>query len=128
MNELQFAADVLTRIRNRNGRYHERAYLFVLAAVEYLQARLTVRRHVTGAELAWACRDLALDQYGLLARSVLGYWGLQRTADLGRVVFTLVDVGLLSTQPGDAEADFDGVFDFTEAFDTAYIWQGVRGD
>jgi len=31
MNELEFAADVMARIRARGGAYHERAYLFVLA-------------------------------------------------------------------------------------------------
>ncbi len=126
MNELQFADDVLARIRARGGRYDERAYLFVLATVEFLQARLPVRRHVSGAELAVACRDLALAQFGLLARQVLEHWGITRTEDLGRVVFTLVEVGLLVTQPGDREQDFAGVYDFQEAFSESYAWQGVR--
>jgi uncharacterized repeat protein (TIGR04138 family) len=126
VNELQFADDVLARIRARGGRYDERAYLFVLATVEFVQARLSVRRHVTGAELAVACRDLALEQFGLLARQVLAHWGITRTEDLGRVVFTLVEVGLLVTQPGDREQDFAGVYDFQEAFTDTYTWQGVR--
>jgi len=46
VNELQFAEDVLARIRARGGQYHERSYLFVLAAIEYLQTRLDARRHV----------------------------------------------------------------------------------
>jgi uncharacterized repeat protein (TIGR04138 family) len=127
VSELQFADDVLARIRARGGRYHERGYLFVLAAIEYLQARLEVRRHVTAAELAWACRDFAREQFGLLAPHVLGHWGVTRTEDFGRIVFTLVDVGLLVTQPGDHESDFQGVYDFAEAFGDAYEWQGVRG-
>lgn len=127
MNELQFADDVLARIRAKGGGYHERGYLFVLAAIEFHQSRLDVRRHVTAAELAWACRDFALQQFGLLARQVLEHWGVTRTEDLGRIVFTLVEVGLLVTQPDDRESDFAAVFDFTEAFDEAYEWQGVRG-
>ena len=126
MNELQFSDDVMARIRARGGRYDERAYLFVLATVEFLQSRLAVRRHVSGAELAVACRDLALAQFGLLARQVLEHWGVTRTEDLGRVVFTLVEVGLLVTQPGDREEDFAGVYDFQEAFSDTYAWQGVR--
>lgn len=126
MNELQFSDDVMARIRARGGRYDERAYLFVLATVEFLQSRLAVRRHVSGAELAVACRDLALAQFGLLARQVLEHWGITRTEDLGRVVFTLVEVGLLVTQPGDREEDFAGVYDFQEAFSDSYAWQGVR--
>ena len=127
MNELEFAADVMARIRARGGAYHERAYLFVLAGIEYLQSRLDVRRHVSGPELAWACRDLARDRFGLLAPSVLSHWGVTRTADIGRIVFTLVDVGLLVTQPGDREADFHEVYDFGDAFGGAYDWSGIPG-
>lgn len=127
MNGLEFADDVLARIRARDGRYHERAYLFVLAAIEFLQGKLVVRRHVSGPELAWACRDYALEQFGLLARPVLAHWGITRTEDLGRIVFTLVEVGLLVTQPGDRVEDFTEVFDFDDAFRAAYVWEGVRG-
>lgn len=125
MNQLQAAGEVLDRIRNRSEPFDERAYLFVLAAVQYLQTRLPVRRHVTGVELAWACRDFALEQFGLLAPDVLAYWGVQRSGDFGRIVFALVDIGLLITQPGDREKDFDDVYQFTEAFDATYVWQGV---
>lgn len=126
MNDLQFADDILARIRARGGSYHERAYLFVLAAIEYMQSRLEVRRHVSGGELAWACRDFARAQFGLLAPSVLGHWGVTRTDDFGRIVFTLVEVGLLVTQPGDREADFAAVYDFGDAFGT-YEWGGIPG-
>jgi uncharacterized repeat protein (TIGR04138 family) len=117
VNELQFADDVLARIRAQGGAYHERAYLFVLATVEYIQTRLPVRRHVTGQELAWACRDLAREQFGLLAPSVLEHWGVTRTAE----------VGLLVTQPGDREQDFAEVYDFAEAFGEGYGWTGLSG-
>jgi uncharacterized repeat protein (TIGR04138 family) len=125
MTELQFADEVLARIRQREDRFDERAYFFVLAAIEFLQTRLPARRHVTGAELAWACRDFALQQFGLLAPDVLEHWNVRRTEDLGRIVFTLVSVGLLSTQPTDREADFAGVYDFGEAFREPYHWEGV---
>jgi uncharacterized repeat protein (TIGR04138 family) len=127
LNELQFADDIMGRIRARGGRYHERAYLFLLGTIEFLQGRLEVRRHVTAAELAWACRDFALEQYGLLAPVVLAHWGITGTADLGRIVFTLVEVGLLVTQPGDLESDFEAVYQFSDAFGEAYDWQGLRG-
>ena len=127
MNDLQLADDILSRIRARGGQYHERAYLFVLGTIEFLQNRLEVRRHVTGPELAWACRDFARQQFGLLAPSVLSHWGITRTEDLGRIVFTLVEVGLLVTQPGDSESDFEGVYQFADVFGDSYEWQGLRG-
>ena len=52
----------MDRIRLREPRFHEHAYLFVLAALEYCQTKLTERRHITGRELSDACRALALDR------------------------------------------------------------------
>jgi uncharacterized repeat protein (TIGR04138 family) len=115
------------QIRERDGRYHERGYLFVLAALEYAQSRLPVRRHLSGGELAWACRDLALEQFGLLALSVLGYWGVHATEDFGRMVFTLIDVGLLARQESDRPEDFAGVYEFADVFREGYRWPGVGG-
>lgn len=125
MNQLQAAGEVLDRIRNRSEPFDERAYLFVLAAVQFLQTRLPARRHVTGVELAWACRDFALEQFGLLAPDVLAYWGVRQSGDFGRIVYALVDIGLLITRPGDREEDFEDVYQFTDAFDATYVWQGV---
>ncbi len=112
-------------LEKRDGRFHERAYLFVLAALEYAQGRLPARRHLSGGELAWACRDFALDQFGLLASTVLAYWGVAATEDFGRIVFMLIDVGLLARQESDRIEDFDRVYDFAEAFGSGYRWPGV---
>ncbi len=128
MPDLQFVDGILARIHARSSRrYDERAYLFVLAGIEYLQLKLDVRRHVTGSELAWACRDLARDRFGLLARAVLESWGITSTADFGAIVFTLVSVELLSAQPNDSENDFVNVYDFVAAFDGGYEMR-YRGD
>jgi len=118
--------EALERIGQQDGRYHERGYLFVLAALEYAQQRLPARRHLTGAELAWACRDFALEQFGLLAATVLGHWGITSTADLGCIVFTMIDVGLLARQPSDKLQDFDQVYDFAEVFRLGYRWPGLE--
>jgi len=118
--------EAFARIGRQDGRYHERGYLFVLAALEFAQGKLPARRHLSGGELAWACRDLALEQFGLLAPTVLRHWGIMRTEDLGRIVFTLIDVGLLARQPSDKVEDFDRVYDFAEVFRAGYSWPGVE--
>jgi len=127
VSELAPLEQAFALIRERDGRYHERGYLFVLAALEYAQSRLPTRRHLSGGELAWACRDLALEQFGLLAPSVLNYWGVNATEDLGRIVFTLIDVGLLARQDKDRPEDFQGVYEFAEVFREGYRWPGVGG-
>lgn len=128
MSQLEFADDVMARIRDRAGRFDERAYLFVLAALEHIQTRLPERRHVTGEELTHACRDFALEQYGLLARSVLEYWGIAATSDIGEIVFTLIEVGMLKAQETDRLEDFIGIFGFADAFEVGYRWGGWRED
>lgn len=120
-----FRDGIMDRIRLRERRFDERAYLFVLAALEYQQARLTERRHISGRELAEACRDLALERYGVLARLVLEHWGIRSSADIGAVVFTLVDLELLMSQPTDSREEFADVFDFDRAFEREYPWCGA---
>lgn len=125
MNELAFRDGVMDRIRLREPRFHEHAYLFVLSSLEYCQARLPERRHLTGRELLDGCRALAIERYGLLARTVLEFWGVTSTADVGDVVFALVDLGLLQSQPTDTRDDFVDVFDFADAFDRNYPWKAA---
>ena len=127
MHELELADQVLAKIRAHDGHYHKHAYVFVLQALEFSQRRLPSRRHVSGAELAWACRDFAHAKFGLLARTVLEHFGIIRTDDFGRVVFTLVEIGLLSKEPSDSLADFHEVYDFERAFDGGYRWTGMNG-
>ncbi|HVA58076.1 MAG: Minf_1886 family protein [Gemmatimonadaceae bacterium] len=125
MAELTFRDGIMDRILLYERRFDERAYLFVLAALEYCQQRLSERRHITGRELSWACRDLALDRFGVMARPVLEHWGVRTSSDIGDVVFTLVDLGFLLSQPSDTRDEFAGAFDFDEAFERAYPWCGA---
>ena len=112
----------MDRIRLRERRYDERAYLFVLAALEYCQQRLDERRHITGQELAEGCRDLALERFGVMSRLVLEHWGIRATCDMGNIVFTLVELGMLLSQPTDSPTDFVDVFNFDQAFERDYPW------
>ena len=115
----------MDQIRERESRFEEGAYLFVLAALEYSQAQLQVRRHITGRELASACRDLAIERFGIMARIVLERWGIASTEDIGSVVFTLVDLGFLASQSTDTREQFADVYDFVDAFDRHYPWNGT---
>ncbi len=122
MTELAFREGIMDQIRLREPRFDERAYLFVLASLEHCQARLTERRHITGPELAHSCRELALQRFGVMAGLVLEHWGLKATRDIGDIVFTMVDMGLLISQPQDSRDDFFGVFNFEDAFGREYPW------
>jgi uncharacterized repeat protein (TIGR04138 family) len=71
--------------------------------------------HVTGRELCESIRKLALRQYGLLAATVLGHWGIRSTSDIGDIVYNMIATGDLQKTPSDSRADFDNVFDFETA-------------
>jgi uncharacterized repeat protein (TIGR04138 family) len=120
--ELAFRDGIMDRIRLREQRFDERASLFVLGALEFCQQRLPERRHITGRELALACRDLALERFGVMSRMVLECWGVRSSADLGDVVFTLVELDLLMSQSTDTRDEFVDVFDFETAFEREYPW------
>jgi uncharacterized repeat protein (TIGR04138 family) len=124
--ELAFRDGIMDRIRLREQRFDERAYLFVLSALEFCQQRLPERRHITGRELSLACRDLALDRFGVMSRVVLESWGVTSSADFGDAVFALVDLGLLMSQPTDTRDEFADVFDFDQAFEREYPWCGAH--
>ena len=122
MAELAFREGIMDQIRIREPRFDEQAYLFVLSALEMCQTHLKMRRHITGVELSRAARDLALERYGLMARVVLEHWGIGSTADIGDIVFTLVELGFLLSQPQDSRDEFVDVFDFDLAFERDYPW------
>ncbi len=106
----------------REQRFDERAYLFVLGSLEFCQQRLPERRHITGKELALSCKQLALERFGVMAKLVLEHWGIHSSADIGDIVFTLVDLELLMSQASDTRDEFVEVFDFDEAFQRDYPW------
>lgn len=122
MNELQFADEVLDQLQERNPRFHPRSYVFVLQALHSVIQSLDQPRHITGRELTEGVRELAIGQYGPLARTVLEHWGIHETEDVGRVVFAMVEQGILVKEDDDDPQDFENLFDFEEAFESNYPW------
>jgi uncharacterized repeat protein (TIGR04138 family) len=126
MTELQFADEILGRLQEQDPRFHSQGYLFVLSALQSVVSSLQPPRHISGGELAHGVRDLALERFGPLARTVLEHWGIHATEDVGRIVFALVECGVLVKQPEDRLEDFCDVFDFEEAFERSYPWGSSR--
>ena len=118
----------LEDVARRDPRYAYEAYEFVFAALAHTQKLLgrepddpADAHHVTGPELLNGVRDLALREFGLMARTVFRMWGVNATADFGEIVFNLIDANLMSKTDRDDRADFAGVYDLDEA-----LVQGFR--
>lgn len=106
----------INEIIEKDPTYSLEAYTFVLAALHDTVAKLEKPRHVTGQELAWGMRRYALDQFGPMAKTVLQHWGIRQTLDLGKIVFALIEIKLLSKQDEDKLEDFDKVYEFEKSF------------
>jgi uncharacterized repeat protein (TIGR04138 family) len=114
--------NLLERIREENPRFSDAAYLFVLSALQFAIEKLDEPRHITGQELAKSVRDLAIQRFGPMARTVLEHWGIHSTADIGEIVYALIDYRVLIKQDSDSRDDFRDVFSFDDAFDRDYPW------
>jgi uncharacterized repeat protein (TIGR04138 family) len=132
----------LPRIIARDPRFSIEAYAFVVEALDHARVqKLGALRsgpdpagakrpagssrsrgrwpkgagHVSGQQLCQSVRKLALNQYGLLAATVLGHWGIRSTSDIGDIVYNMIATGDLEKTPNDSRSDFDNVFDFAKA-------------
>ncbi len=105
------------------GPYPVEAFNFVRDGLTYTIERMNNRcefsdedHHIDGRQLCLGLRDFAIEQYGLLAPAVFQHWRICRTEDFGRIVFAMVEHGLMSKTEDDTPEDFRAVFDFREAF------------
>ncbi|MGC1275423.1 MAG: Minf_1886 family protein [Planctomycetaceae bacterium] len=110
-------------------RYHRNAYHFVFSALQFTQEKLNrtaahvlheEEAHISGQELCDGLRELALQKFGLLTRTVLRHWGVNSTDDVGRIVFELIERGEMRKTDRDALDHFLDLYDFNEAFDHGY--------
>jgi len=112
-------------IRDQAGPFPPEAFLFVQQGLRYTIDQVRHHepelpeqgRHVSGQELCLGLRDFASNQFGRLARLVLGRWRIHSTEDFGRIVFAMVQAGLMRKTDEDTLEDFRGVYEFDEAFE-----------
>lgn len=117
----------------RGTRYPLAAFLFVQRGLDFTVRRahgemeedapvdetMQRSRHVNGQTLCFGLRDYALQEYGLLARTVLRHWNIHSCEDFGSIVFAMVESGMMAKTDDDNIDDFYGVFTFGDAFRSA---------
>lgn len=106
------------------------AYRFVFESLHHTQEQLErpqptdvneEEAHVSGPELLEGLRQLAVEQFGLMAITVFEQWGIRSTDDVGRLVFELIDRGDMRKTDRDSIEDFSDVFRFEDAFNRDYV-------
>jgi uncharacterized repeat protein (TIGR04138 family) len=123
MNKLK--SQSLEELARQKGPYAPEVFDFVRQGLAFTVNRVQAApppahrepRHISGRELSLGLRDYAIKRYGLLARAVLAHWNVFGTKDFGRIVFTMVEHGLLQKTAQDSIHDFNNVFDFERAFE-----------
>jgi uncharacterized repeat protein (TIGR04138 family) len=136
--------EALTELLERDPRYAPEAYEFIFQALHHSQQMLDrappedqarepgtavdAKHHVSGPELLEGVRDLALQQFGRMARTVFRMWGVNRTADFGEIVFNLIEAGLMSKTDQDRRQDFHDVYDLDEALVQGYRISLTNGE
>ena len=118
--------DQIRSLALRDGRYSPEAFRFLFESLPHA-IRLAGKegaegkeRHVTGQEVLAGMRACATTLFGPLAGRVWRSWGVRDTLDWGRIVFLLVENGLLNRQDTDTIEDFRSGFDFDEIFVRQY--------
>lgn len=112
----------LDRVIENDPRYGREAYGFLREALEFTQKRRRKSRaaagasHVSATELLDGFREYALQQFGPMGVTVLEYWGICSTGDVGRMVFNLIEAGIFGRADDDRIEDFENGFSFEEAF------------
>jgi uncharacterized repeat protein (TIGR04138 family) len=111
----------------KDPRYRPQAYHAVRLALDHAQrnvhgeprkgSRANSRsRHVTGPQVLEGFRQHCLDTYGPMTYPLLHNWGIRKTADVGNIVFNLIDTGLFGKSDDDRHEDFANVYDFKATF------------
>lgn len=107
-------------------KYAPEAYSFLRDALDFTIKALQKGRsrpvsHVSGQELCHGLREYALQQFGPMTPTILEFWGVRTTRDIGEMVFNLVRTGAFSKSEEDRVEDFDNVYSFEEAFEKPFL-------
>ncbi len=105
-------------------RYQPGAYDFVrdalhIAVKKYCEG--DEAQHVSGQQLLEGVREHALKEYGPMSLTILNQWGLRRGTDVGSIVYNLISINYFGKSDGDSLEDFDGGYQFEEAFTTPFL-------
>jgi uncharacterized repeat protein (TIGR04138 family) len=114
---------VIQHIVTKDAHFAAAAYEFVWEAVDYamdMKGRADDHERasdgVSATELLDVIRTLALLRFGNSAKRSLNGWGVERSEDIGEIVFRLVEDGPFGKLPADRREDFQGGYDFDKAF------------
>lgn len=114
-------SEVVELVIEKDPRYTKEAYIFLKEALEFTikqkrRGKSEAGSHVDAGELLDGFRQLALKEFGPMVMTVLEYWGVAASDDVGNMVFNLIDAGVFGKTKSDSVEDFRGALNFRTAF------------
>lgn len=130
MQPVEYEQSVFS-ILKRDKRFDAQAYVFLKEALDFTLKRVADAnggrvRHVSGPELLDGFRDLALEQFGPMASTLMTEWGVRKCQDVGDMVFLLIEEQVFGKQESDSREDFSGSFDLEESLTRPFLPRGTQ--
>ncbi len=118
--------EVVKEIQQKDDRYAKGAYFFIREALDHTLKSLDKnsrknKGHVSGEELLEGIRSFALDRFGPMTLTLMNHWNIRQCRDFGNIVFNLVEFGILGRTDNDSLEDFEGGYNFQEAFESPFL-------
>lgn len=118
--------EVIKEIHQKDDRYAKGAYFFIREALDHTLKSLDKnsrknKGHVSGEELLEGIRSFALDRFGPMTLTLMNHWNIRQCRDFGNIVFNLVEFGILGRTDNDSLEDFEGGYNFQEAFESPFL-------
>jgi len=124
MNMNNEAVEVIQRLSKQYNYYRE-AYLFTLEVIHLSSQKIKKSegkpRHLSCGEFANEFVDFAKLKFGILADTVLEQWNVHTSKDIGILVFSLIESGMMSKNENDSLEQFDGLFEIKDV--SRYDWK-----
>ena len=124
MQPTQFM-DAVEAIGSKDPSFDQGAYYFLKDALDFTVRRAMENndgqhRHVAASELLIGFRDLAIQEFGPMAGTMMSEWGIQSCRDIGTMVFQLIEEGVFGKQDSDTPDDFAELFPLIETLEAPF--------
>jgi len=118
--------DAVKAVIARDDRFDLGAYYFLKDALDFTVKRAMEnnngqQRHVTASELLHGFRDLALQEFGPMASTMMSEWGVSECTNIGSMVFELIEEGAFGKQDSDTPEDFANIFPLQETLAAPFL-------
>lgn len=124
MNKNIETVEIIQRLSEQYNYYRE-AFIFTLEVIHYSSQRIKKdegkQRHLSCEEFANEFVEFAKNKFGVLADTVLEQWNVRTSKDIGILVFSLIENGMMSKNEEDSLDQFEGLFETKDV--SRYDWK-----